>query len=148
MTSQPIRLSTNFMTLIPSLTFTELWVVSIEHLQRVWHASKEHLPFRTPGSVHHFGTCLCSYCWNQIPRPCHVFTRLFTLNTPWHLLDLLYGVFVLLRLSLFVFFGCLSYDCFRSLTKVDYSHCYNNAIHDVKLLLTWHVWRTYIYIYR
>ena len=25
---------TNFMSLIPSLTFTELWVVSIEHLQR------------------------------------------------------------------------------------------------------------------
>ena len=28
-----------------------------------------------------FGTCLCSDCWDQIPRPCHVFTRLFTLNT-------------------------------------------------------------------
>ena len=23
----------------------------MEHLQRVWHASREHLPFRTPGSV-------------------------------------------------------------------------------------------------
>ena len=34
-TSQPIRLSTNFMTLIPSLTFTELRVISMEDLQRV-----------------------------------------------------------------------------------------------------------------
>ena len=50
-TSQPIRLSTYFMTLIPSLTFTELWVDSMEHLQRVWHASREHLPFRTPGFI-------------------------------------------------------------------------------------------------
>ena len=40
-TSLPIRLSTNFMTFIPSLTFTELWVVSMEHLQRVWLASRE-----------------------------------------------------------------------------------------------------------
>ena len=39
------------MTLIPTLTFTELRVVSTEHLQRVWHASRERLPFRTPGSV-------------------------------------------------------------------------------------------------
>ena len=56
-TSLLIRLSTNFMTFIPSLTFTELWVVSMEHLQRVWLASRERLPFRTPGSVSHFGTC-------------------------------------------------------------------------------------------
>ena len=26
----------------------------MEHLQRVWHASRERLPFRTPGSVPHF----------------------------------------------------------------------------------------------
>ena len=82
MTSQPIRLSTNFMTLIPSLTFTELWVVSMEHLQRVWLASGERLPFGTPGSIPLFGTCLCSNCWDQIPQACHVFTQLFTLNTP------------------------------------------------------------------
>ena len=36
-----------------------------------------------------FGTRLCSNCWDQIPRTCHVFTRLFTLNTPWYFLDLL-----------------------------------------------------------
>ena len=46
---------TNFMTFIPSLTFTELWVVSMEHMQRVWLASRERLPFRTPGSVPHLG---------------------------------------------------------------------------------------------
>ena len=44
MTSQPIRLSTNFMTLIPTLNFTELWVVSMEHLQRAWHASRNAYP--------------------------------------------------------------------------------------------------------
>ena len=41
------------MTLIPTLTFTELRVVSIEHWQQVWHASRERLPFRTPGSIPH-----------------------------------------------------------------------------------------------
>ena len=59
-TSQPIRLSTNFMILIPSLTFTDLRVVFIEHLQRVWHASRERLPLRTPGSVPFSGACMCS----------------------------------------------------------------------------------------
>ena len=59
-TSLPIRLSTNFMTFIPSLTFTELWVVSMEHLQRVWLASRERLPLRTPGSVPLFGGLACA----------------------------------------------------------------------------------------
>ena len=35
----------------------------------------------------HCGTCMCSNCWDQIPRTCHVFTRLFTSNTPWYFLD-------------------------------------------------------------
>ena len=69
------------------LDLRRLWVVSMEHLQRVWHASRERLPFRTPGSVPHCGTCLCSNCWDQIPRFCHVFTRLFTSNTLWYFLD-------------------------------------------------------------
>ena len=89
-TSQPIRLPTNFMTLILRLTFTKLWVVSMWHLQRVWHANRERSPFRTPGSVPRFGTCLCSNCWDQIPQTCHDFTRLFTLNTPWYFLDFAY----------------------------------------------------------
>ena len=59
----------------------------LKHLQRVWLDSRERLPFPTPGSVPLFGTCLCSNCWDQIPRTCHVFTRLFTLNTPWYFLD-------------------------------------------------------------
>ena len=80
-------LSTNFKTLIPSLTFTEIWVVSMDHLQRQWYAIRERLPFRMPGSVPHFGTCLCSNCWDQIPRTSHIFTRLFTSNTPWYFLD-------------------------------------------------------------
>ena len=46
-----MRLSTNFMTFLPILTFTQLGVVSMEHLQRVWHASRGRLPFWTPGSV-------------------------------------------------------------------------------------------------
>ena len=50
-TSQLTRLLTNIMTLIPSLTFTELRVLSMEHLQRVWHANRKLLPFRTPGFV-------------------------------------------------------------------------------------------------
>ena len=33
-TWKPIRLSTNLINFIPSLTFTELWVVSVEHLHR------------------------------------------------------------------------------------------------------------------
>ena len=60
----PISFSINFMTLIPNLTFTELRVVSMKRLQRVWHASRARLPFRPPGSVPHFGTCLCSNCWD------------------------------------------------------------------------------------
>ena len=65
-----------------------IWnIVSMEHLQQVWHASRERLPFRTPGSVPLFGTCLCSNCWYQIPRTCHVFIRLFTLNAPSYFLE-------------------------------------------------------------
>ena len=33
------------------LDLHRLWVVSMEHLQRVWQSSRERLPFRTPGSV-------------------------------------------------------------------------------------------------
>ena len=50
-TSITIRLFTNFMTLIPSLVFIELRVVSMDHLQRLLYDSSEHFPFRTPGSV-------------------------------------------------------------------------------------------------
>ena len=52
----------------------------------LWHASRECLPFRTPDSGPHCRTCLCPNCWGQIPRTCHLFTRLFTSNTPWYFL--------------------------------------------------------------
>ena len=80
-TFQPIKLSTNFTTLIPSLTFTELQVVSSEHLQRVWLSSRERLPFRTPRSVPLAVTWLCSSCWDKFYRTSSICSRLFTLNT-------------------------------------------------------------------
>ena len=39
----------------------------------LWLASRERLPFRAPGSVSLLGTCLCSNCWDQIYRTCHIF---------------------------------------------------------------------------
>ena len=71
------------------LDLHRLWVVSMEHLQRVWHASIPGNAYPSGHLVpsHHCGTCLCSNCWDQIPRTCHVFTRLFTSNTPWYILD-------------------------------------------------------------
>ena len=89
-TSPPVRLSINFMTLIPNMTFTELRVVTMKRLQGVKHASRARLPFRTPCSVPHFGTCLCSNCWDQFSRTCRVFSRLFTVDTPRHFLDFFY----------------------------------------------------------
>ena len=71
-----------FMTLIPGLTFTELRVVSMEHLQRVWLASRERLPFQTPGSVPLLVTCLCSNWWNRFYRTCHIFFSTFHLEYP------------------------------------------------------------------
>ena len=56
------------------------WEVFMEHLRRVWRASRERVLFRTPGTVPLFGTCLCSNSWNQISRTCRVGTRLVTLN--------------------------------------------------------------------
>ena len=84
---QPNQTFHRFHDLDTELDLHRLWVVSMEHLELVWHASRERLLFRTPGSVLHYGTCLCSNCWDQIPRTCHVFTRLFTSNTPWYFLD-------------------------------------------------------------
>ena len=86
-TVQPIRLFTNSMTFIPILTLIDSRVVSMEHLQRVWHANKESsLPFWTPCSVP-FLSCLCSNCRDQLCRTCRVFSWLFTLNNPRHFLD-------------------------------------------------------------
>ena len=38
-------------TLYRTRPFTEFWVVSLEHLQRVWHADRGRLLLRTPGPV-------------------------------------------------------------------------------------------------
>ena len=145
-TSQPIRLSTNVITLIPTLTFIELWVVSMEHLQRMcmpagnayisWFRpffegiafalivetsfprlytnlmTVPNLTFtelrRFPLSIFCdrcgmsgmqealtlpvtlfrppiFGLVCAQIVETRIPRTCHVFTRLFTSNTPWYL---------------------------------------------------------------
>ena len=58
------------------------WEVSMEHLGRVCQQGALTLPdtwFR-PRVLE---TCLCSNCWDQILRTCQVFTRFFTLDTPW-----------------------------------------------------------------
>ena len=75
------RLYTELMTL-PNLIFTEWREISMLHLRRVRHASRERLPFRTPGSVPLLGTCLCSNCCVQFYHSCRIFYRLFTLKTP------------------------------------------------------------------
>ena len=61
---RPIKLSTNFVTLIPSLTFTELRLVYMELLQRVWHTSRERLPFGTPG----LGLAYAAICETNFPE--------------------------------------------------------------------------------
>ena len=46
-------------TLYRTRPLTEFWVVSIEHLRRVWHVDRGRLLLRTPGPVP-FGICKCS----------------------------------------------------------------------------------------
>ena len=77
-TSQLIGLSINFMTLIPRLTFTELWVVSMESDMPAGNAYPSGHLVPSP----RVRTCLCSNCLDHIPRTRHVFTLLFILNTP------------------------------------------------------------------
>ena len=47
-------------TLYRTRPFTAFWVVSIEHLRRVWHADRGRLLLRTPGPVP-YGICKCSF---------------------------------------------------------------------------------------
>ena len=54
-------------------------LVSMEHLQRIWHASRERSPFWTPGSTP-FGTCLFSNCWDKFSR----FVSMEYLQRVWH----------------------------------------------------------------
>ena len=87
MTSQQIRLSTNFMTLIPNLTFTDYEWFPLSNCNGCGMPAGNAYPSGHLVPSQHCGTCLCSNCWDQIPRTCHVFTRLFTSNTPWYFLD-------------------------------------------------------------
>ena len=61
----------HLMTLTPNLSLTELLMVSMEHLQWTWHASKECFPFWSPGSVPRFGDLLVLQL-----------LRLYSLNLP------------------------------------------------------------------
>ena len=83
-TSQPTTLFNNLKTLIPSLNFTEFRVVAKVHLQWVWHASREHLPFWT---LVPFWDLLMLQLLRPVSRTCRVFYRLFTLNISRCLLD-------------------------------------------------------------
>ena len=92
MTSQPIRLSINFMTLIPSLTFTDYeWFP-----WSIWNSSG--MP---AGNAYPSGhLCSVPHCWDllvlQLLRPdssnLPCLTRLFTSNTPWYFLDFAFFV--------------------------------------------------------
>ena len=86
-TSQPIRLSTNFMTLIPILNLADYEWFPWSICNRCGIPAGDAYPSGHLVPSHHCGICLCSNCWDQIPRTCHVFTRLFTSNTPWYFLD-------------------------------------------------------------
>ena len=46
-----IYIDNPLLTLYRTRPFTEFWVVSIEHLRRVWHADRGRLLLRTPGPV-------------------------------------------------------------------------------------------------
>ena len=59
----------------------------MEHLQRVWHASRERLPFRTPGSVPILGLAYAPIVETKFLELAMSLTRLFTSNTPWYFLD-------------------------------------------------------------
>ena len=86
MTFISIRHFTKVMTSIPSLTFTKLREVSIEHLQRVLHASRERLPFWTSGFIP-FGTCLCSNVETSVTELAVPFLDFLILNIPRYFLD-------------------------------------------------------------
>ena len=67
-TSQPIRLSTNFMTLIPSLSFTELWVVFMKNFATGVACQQGTLTI--PGSVPLFWDLLVLQCLKPYSSPC------------------------------------------------------------------------------
>ena len=88
-TSQPIRLSANFMTLIPNLTFIELRVVSMEHLQRMWHASRERLPSWHLVPFSFFGLACAPIVETRFLELAMSLLDFppWIMNTPWYFLD-------------------------------------------------------------
>ena len=57
----------HYVTLIQNLTFIDLIEISMDHLQWVWYANRERLPFQTPGSIP-FWNLHKSNCWNQFSQ--------------------------------------------------------------------------------
>ena len=62
----------------------------------------------------HFETCLCSNCWDRIPRTCHVFTQLFTSNTPWYFPDFAFNIVLFIfteKLKVILFHAIMAALC-------------------------------------
>ena len=99
-TSLPIRLSTNFMTMIPSLTFTDYefpWSICNGCDMPAGNAYPSgHL---VPSPI--LGLANAPIVWDQILRTCHVFTRLFTSNTPWYFLDFAWRKTVTFQIAIY-----------------------------------------------
>ena len=75
------------MTLIPNLTFTDYEWFPWSICNGCGMPAGNAYPSGHLVPSHNCWTCLCSNCWDQIHRSCHVFTRLFTWNIHWYFLD-------------------------------------------------------------
>ena len=147
MTSQPIRLSTNFITLIPSLTFTVYkwfpWSICNGCGMSAGNAyPSEHLVSSLIMGL--------ANCWERFSRTCRVFSQLLTLNFPRYFPAFasfnwppIVGVLSLCNrkfCSVCAYFGnvlhivkrCLSYDCVRSLSF----SLVSKSMHHLKQILS------------
>ena len=88
----------------------------MEHLQRVWLASRERLPFRIPGSVPHFGDLLMLQLLrpNSSNLPCLYLT--FHLEYPLVLSRFCFEEISQLPYSHYI--DPVSYDCTNNLGKM------------------------------
>ena len=59
----------------------------MEHLQRVWLASRERLPFRTPGSVPLLGLACAQIVETRFLKLAMSLLDFLLLNTSWYFLD-------------------------------------------------------------
>ena len=71
---------------VPNSTSTEFWVVSIEHLRRVWHADRGRLLIRTPGPAPLGLPYVLLVETNPFPN-LSLFSGLCSSNIPRYLLD-------------------------------------------------------------